>query len=138
MQASAIFDCTPFVAGMARDIANPCGLFALCNVAPHDPDQHAASARIFQIIPLSVDRTVVRHGCCSRMDLTEPANAARFERIWGSAHCVLQKQDFPCGGTTAHPALAAGAMPRLVFGRNEWPLQILAEEVDRALAEVAG
>lgn len=91
----------------------------------------------FQIIPLGVDRTVVRHGCYSRMDLSEPANAALFERIWESAHTVVQKQDFPYGVTTAQPALAAGAMPGLVFGRNEWPLQILAEEVDRALAEAA-
>ncbi len=91
----------------------------------------------FQIVPQGVDRTVVRHGCYSRMDLSVPANAVMFERIWESAHTVVQKQDFPYGVTTAHPPLAAGALPGLVFGRNEWPLQILAREIDRAIAEAA-
>ncbi|WP_353229128.1 aromatic ring-hydroxylating dioxygenase subunit alpha [Novosphingobium sp.] len=89
----------------------------------------------FQIMPLGVDRTLVRHGCYSRMDLTNPANAALFERIWESAHTVVQKQDFPYGVTTPHPALTSAALPGLVFGRNEWPLQILAQEIDRAVAE---
>lgn len=89
----------------------------------------------FQIVPRGVDRTVVRHGCYSRMDLTNPAYAALFERIWESAHSVVQTQDFPYGVTGAHPPLASGALPGLVFGRNEWALQILAQEIDRAVAE---
>ena len=89
----------------------------------------------FQIVPKAVDKTIVRHGCYSRMDLAIPANAAMFERIWESAHNVVQKQDFPYGVTSAHPALASGAMPKLLFGRNEWALQILAQEIDKAVAE---
>jgi hypothetical protein len=88
----------------------------------------------FQIVPKGVDQTIVRHGCYSRMDLSIPANAAMFEMIWESAHSVVQKQDFPYGVTSAHAALASGGVPKLLFGRNEWALQILAREIDAAVA----
>jgi hypothetical protein len=91
----------------------------------------------FQIVPQSVDRSVVRHSCYSRMDLSNPANAAMFERIWESAHTVVQKQDFPYGVTTAHAALSSGALPGLLFGRNEWALQIMRAEIQRAVAQSA-
>jgi phenylpropionate dioxygenase-like ring-hydroxylating dioxygenase large terminal subunit len=90
----------------------------------------------FQIVPKGIDKTIVRHGCYSRMDLSDPANAAMFERIWESAHTVVQKQDFPYGVTTAHAGLKSGALPGLVFGRNEWPLQIMLREIDKAVAAV--
>ncbi len=88
----------------------------------------------FQIVPKSVDRTVVRHGCYSRMDLSDPVNAVMFERIWESAHTVVQKQDFPYGVTTAHAALTAGGNPKLLFGKNEWALQIMRDEIRKAVA----
>jgi phenylpropionate dioxygenase-like ring-hydroxylating dioxygenase large terminal subunit len=88
----------------------------------------------YQIVPKTVDTSVVRHCCYSRLDLTQPANAAMFERVWESAHTVVQRQDFPYGVTTAHAALKAGGLPKLVFGRNEWALQIMLGEIDRAMA----
>jgi choline monooxygenase len=89
----------------------------------------------FQIVPVSVDKTVVRHGCYSRMDLSVPANAAMFERIWESAHTVVQKQDFPYGVTTAYAALKAGGIPGVLFGKNEWAPQAMRGEIKRAVAE---
>jgi phenylpropionate dioxygenase-like ring-hydroxylating dioxygenase large terminal subunit len=89
----------------------------------------------FQIVPVSVDKTIVRHGCYSRMDLSIPANAAMFERIWESAHTVVQKQDFPYGVTTAYAALKSGGIPKLLFGKNEWALQAMRAEIKRAVAE---
>jgi phenylpropionate dioxygenase-like ring-hydroxylating dioxygenase large terminal subunit len=88
----------------------------------------------YQIVPKTVDTSVVRHGCYSRMDLSSPENAAMFERIWESAHTVVQRQDFPFGVTTAYAALKSGGLDRLVFGRNEWPLQIMLREIDKAVA----
>ena len=88
----------------------------------------------FQIIPKGIDKTIVRHGCYSRMDLSNEANAAMFELIWESAHTVVQKQDFPYGVTTPQRALASGTVSKLVFGRNELALQILARQIDEVLA----
>ena len=88
----------------------------------------------FQIVPVAVNKTIVRHHCYSRMDLSKPANAALFATIWESAHTVVQKQDFPYGVTTAHAGLNSG-LPKVLFGRNEWPLQIMHEAIRGAVAE---
>jgi phenylpropionate dioxygenase-like ring-hydroxylating dioxygenase large terminal subunit len=88
----------------------------------------------YQIVPVSVDKSIVRHASYSRTDLSEPANAAMYERVWESAHTVVQKQDFPYGVSTAHAALKAGGIPKLVFGRNEWALQIMHKEIRKAVA----
>jgi choline monooxygenase len=88
----------------------------------------------YQIVPVSVDKSIVRHASYSRLDLTDPANAAMYERVWESAHTVVQKQDFPYGVTSAHAALKAGGLPKVVFGRNEWALQIMHKEIRKAVA----
>jgi phenylpropionate dioxygenase-like ring-hydroxylating dioxygenase large terminal subunit len=90
----------------------------------------------YQIVPVSVDKSIVRHASYSRTDLTDPANAAMYERVWESAHTVVQKQDFPYGVTTAHAALKAGGIPKLVFGKNEWALQIMHQQIKARMAEV--
>ena len=88
----------------------------------------------YQIVPKTVDTSVVRHASYSRLDLTDPGNAAMYERVWESAHTVVQKQDFPFGVTTAHAALKAGGLQKLLFGKNEWALQIMHQEIQKALA----
>jgi len=88
----------------------------------------------YQIVPVSVDKSVVRHASYSRLDLSDPGNAAMYERVWESAHTVVQKQDFPYGVTTAHAALKAGGLKHVLFGKNEWALQIMHQEIQKALA----
>ncbi len=88
----------------------------------------------YQIVPVTVDKSVVRHASYSRTDLSDPGNAAMYERVWESAHTVVQKQDFPYGVTTAHAALKAGGLPKVLFGRNEWALQIMHKEIRKAVA----
>jgi hypothetical protein len=88
----------------------------------------------YQIVPVSVDKSVVRHASYSRLDLSDPGNAAMYERVWESAHTVVQKQDFPFGVTTAHAALKAGGLKHVLFGKNEWALQIMHQEIQKALA----
>jgi phenylpropionate dioxygenase-like ring-hydroxylating dioxygenase large terminal subunit len=91
----------------------------------------------YQIVPVSVDQSIVRHASYSRTDLSDPANAAMYERVWESAHTVVQKQDFPYGVTTAHAALKSGGLKKLVFGKNEWALQIMHRYIQDALAAAA-
>lgn len=86
----------------------------------------------FQVVPVSVNKTIVRHHCYSRMDLSDAGNAALFDQIWNSAHMVVQKQDFPFGVTTAQRGLDAG-LPGLRFGRNEWALQIMHGQINNLL-----
>ncbi len=88
----------------------------------------------YQIVPVTVDKSVVRHASYSRTDLSDPGNAAMYERVWESAHTVVQKQDFPYGVTTAHAALKAGGLSKVLFGRNEWALQIMHKEIRKAVA----
>ena len=96
----------------------------------------AQGLEFYQIVPVSVDKSIVRHASYSRVDLADPVNAAMYERVWESAHTVVQKQDFPFGVTTAHAALKAGGIPKLVFGKNEWALQILHKQIRARMAEV--
>lgn len=96
----------------------------------------AQGTEFYQIVPVAVDKSIVRHASYSRTDLSDPVNAAMYERVWESAHTVVQKQDFPYGVTTAHAALKAGGIPKLVFGKNEWALQIMHAQIKERMAEV--
>lgn len=89
----------------------------------------------FQIVPVSVGKSIVRHACYARMDLSEPGNQELFEMTWESAHSIVQRQDLPYGVTTAHAAVMNKAMPKFMFGENELALQHMHGQVKRALAE---
>lgn len=91
----------------------------------------------FQIIPVSVGKSVVRHSCYSRMDLSDPANVEMFELTWENAHSIVQRQDLPYGVTTAHAGIKDKAMPKFLFGRNELALQHFHGEIRKAVAEGA-
>ncbi len=89
----------------------------------------------FQIIPVSVGKSIVRHSCYARMDLNEPGNLEMFEMTWENAHSIVQRQDLPYGVTTAHAAVKDKAMPKFLFGRNELALQHFHHEIRKAVAE---
>ena len=80
------------------------------------------------------DQTVVQHSCYSRLPLDVPGNAELFERVWQSAHNIVQNEDFPFGVTTAQRGLRAGALKTLVFGKNELPIHINYKSIADALA----
>jgi phenylpropionate dioxygenase-like ring-hydroxylating dioxygenase large terminal subunit len=89
----------------------------------------------FQIVPVSVGKSVVRHSCYARMDLSIPGNQEMFEMTWESAHSIVQRQDLPYGVTTAHAGITNKAMPKFLFGQNELALQHMHKEIRRAVAE---
>ena len=89
----------------------------------------------FQIVPVSVGKSIVRHACYARMDLSEPGNQELFEMTWESAHSIVQRQDLPYGVTTAHAGITNKAMPKFLFGENELALQHMHGQVKRALGE---
>lgn len=89
---------------------------------------------MFRIFPRSVDSTIVQHSCYSRLGAEMNGDDGFFEAIWQSAHNIVMNEDFPFGVTTAHRALASGAIKNLVFGRNELALQNNHAVIDAALA----
>ncbi len=89
---------------------------------------------VFRIFPQSVDKTIIQHACYSRLPLDVEANAQLFEMIWQSAHNIVQNEDFPYGVTTAQKGLASGAIKKLVFGRNELPVQLNYKNIAAAMA----
>jgi phenylpropionate dioxygenase-like ring-hydroxylating dioxygenase large terminal subunit len=91
----------------------------------------------FQIVPVSVGKSVVRHSCYARMDLSIPGNQEMFEMTWESAHSIVQRQDLPYGVTTAHAGITNKAMPKFLFGQNELALQHMHGQIKRAVAEAA-
>jgi phenylpropionate dioxygenase-like ring-hydroxylating dioxygenase large terminal subunit len=91
----------------------------------------------FQIVPVSPGKSVVRHACYARMDLSVPGNAEMFEMTWESAHSIVQRQDLPYGVTTAHAAVKGKAMPKFLFGANELALQHFHRVIKAAVAEAA-
>jgi phenylpropionate dioxygenase-like ring-hydroxylating dioxygenase large terminal subunit len=91
----------------------------------------------FQIVPVSPGKSIVRHACYARMDLSVPGNAEMFEMTWQSAHSIVQRQDLPYGVTTAHAAIKDGAMPKFLFGANELALQHMHGVIREALAQQA-
>ena len=91
----------------------------------------------FQIVPNGVGKSIVRHACYARMDLSVPGNAEMFEMTWESAHSIVQRQDLPYGVTTAHAGITNKAMPKFLFGQNELALQHMHRQVKQAVAEVA-
>jgi hypothetical protein len=91
----------------------------------------------FQIVPVSVGKSIVRHACYARMDLNEPGNREMFEMTWESAHSIVLRQDLPYGVTTAHAGVKGKAMPKFLFGRNEMALQHMHGEIRKAVAEGA-
>ena len=86
-------------------------------------------------MPVSVGKSVVRHSCYARMDLSVPGNQEMFEMTWESAHSIVQRQDLPYGVTTAHAGITNKAMPKFLFGQNELALQHMHKEIRRAVAE---
>jgi phenylpropionate dioxygenase-like ring-hydroxylating dioxygenase large terminal subunit len=90
----------------------------------------------FQIVPVSADKSIVRHSCYSRMDLNEPGNLEMFQMTWDNAHSIVQRQDLPYGVTTAHAAVRNGSMPKFLFGRNELALQHFHRVIKEAVADV--
>ncbi len=89
----------------------------------------------FQIVPVSAGKSVVRHACYARMDLSEPGNQEMFDMTWESAHSIVQRQDLPYGVTTAHAAIKDKAMPKFLFGANELALQHMHGVIRQALAD---
>jgi len=89
----------------------------------------------FQIVPVSVGKSIVRHSCYARMDLSIPGNQEMFEMTWESAHSIVQRQDLPYGVTTAHAGVMNKAMPKFLFGRNELALQHMHGQIRQAVAE---
>ena len=89
----------------------------------------------FQIVPVSVGKSIVRHSCYARMDLSEPGNQEMFEMTWESAHSIVQRQDLPYGVTTAHAGIMNKAMPKFLFGQNELALQHMHKVIKQAVAE---
>lgn len=90
----------------------------------------------FQIVPVSVGKSIVRHACYARMDLSVPGNKEMFDMTWESAHSIVLRQDLPYGVTTAHAGITDKAMPKFMFGENELALQYMHRQVKRALAEM--
>jgi phenylpropionate dioxygenase-like ring-hydroxylating dioxygenase large terminal subunit len=91
----------------------------------------------FQIVPVSVGKSIVKHACYARMDLSVPGNQEMFEMTWESAHSIVQRQDLPYGVTTAHAGIMNKAMPKFLFGRNELALQHMHHQARQAVAEAA-
>jgi phenylpropionate dioxygenase-like ring-hydroxylating dioxygenase large terminal subunit len=89
----------------------------------------------FQIVPVSVGQSVVRHACYARMDLAVPGNQEMFDMTWESAHSIVQRQDLPYGVTTAHAAVKDKAMPKFLFGANELALQHFHGVIRGAVAD---
>lgn len=89
----------------------------------------------FQIVPVSVGKSVVKHACYARMDLSIPGNQELFEMTWQSAHSIVQRQDLPYGVTTAQTGITRKAMPKFLFGRNELALQHMHRQIKQAVAE---
>jgi phenylpropionate dioxygenase-like ring-hydroxylating dioxygenase large terminal subunit len=88
----------------------------------------------FQIVPAGVGKSIVRHACYARMDLSVPGNRELFEMTWESAHSIVTRQDLPYGVTTAHLGITDKALPKFLFGQNELALQHMHKVAKQAVA----
>lgn len=85
---------------------------------------------LFHIVPFGVDSMRLQHRCYSRLPLEIPENAALVDAIWQATHHIVRNEDMRCSVEGVQRALASGALTSLVFGRNEWPAQLLHEKLD--------
>lgn len=84
---------------------------------------------LFHIAPDGVGKMRLQHRCYSRLPLEVPENAALIDAIWQATHHIVRNEDMRCSVEGVQQALASGALPTLVFGRNEWPAHLMHQRI---------
>jgi phenylpropionate dioxygenase-like ring-hydroxylating dioxygenase large terminal subunit len=88
---------------------------------------------LWQILPLSANRSHVLHTPYVRPDLAQEVRDKAEEQIQWICKGVVDKEDFWVAGRT-EPGLGTGIMPTVTFGRNEPALQHLHQGFAQVLA----
>lgn len=91
--------------------------------------------QLFRIFPKSVDETVILFSCYSKLPLNEGNNRETFEKVWQNGYDIVMSDDLPYAVIGAFKAMKAGAMPKIIFGKNEQALQVVQQSINQSLAE---
>jgi phenylpropionate dioxygenase-like ring-hydroxylating dioxygenase large terminal subunit len=94
--------------------------------------------QLFRIFPKSIDETVILFSCYSKLPLDEGDNRKTFEMVWQNGYDIIMSDDLPYAVIGAFKAMKAGALPKIVFGKNEQALHVVQKSIHQALAEYNG
>jgi phenylpropionate dioxygenase-like ring-hydroxylating dioxygenase large terminal subunit len=90
---------------------------------------------VFRLFPKSVNETLIQYSTYSSLPLDVEGNREALMQGWQQAHDIILTDDLPYAVIGASRTIRAGAMPKIVFGKNEQALQAIQNSIRAAVAE---